>query len=71
MAMKRRAVLAAKGKAAAFMQDSDAGQRLLDAAAHTDAAEGIRQGLEDLANGRGAPARVVFDALRAEFGVAR
>jgi hypothetical protein len=69
MAMKRRTVLAVKGKAAAVIQDREAGQRLLDAAAHADAAEGIRQGLEDLANGRGVPAREVFDALRAEFGV--
>jgi hypothetical protein len=34
-------------------------------------AEGIRQGLDDLADRRGLPAREVFDALRAERGIPR
>ena len=46
-------------------------QTLLDIAAGSEAAEGIRQGLEDLANRRGILARKVFDELRAEFGISR
>jgi prevent-host-death family protein len=63
---KRPVVLTVNGKAAAVVQDAEAYQRLLDIAAEADAAEGIRQGLEDLANRRGRPAREVFDELRAE-----
>jgi len=43
---------------------SRAHQRLLDAAALADPAEGIRQGLEDLKNGRVRPAREVLEAFR-------
>ena len=68
---KRPVVLTVNGKAAAVVQDAEAYQRLLDIAAHADAAEGIRQGLEDLAIRRGRPAREVFDALRAEFDIPR
>jgi prevent-host-death family protein len=63
----RPVVLTVNGKPVAVVQDAEAYQRLLDIAAHADAAEGIRQGLEDLAKGRGRPAREVFDELRAEF----
>ena len=35
------------------------------------AAEGIRQSLYDVANGRTGPAREVFDAIRAEYDVPR
>ena len=68
---KRPVILTVNGKAAAVVQDAEAYQRLLDIAARADAAEGIRQGLEDLANHRGLPAREVFDALRAEYGIPR
>src|SRR5579863_3930988 len=68
---KRPVVLTVNGKAAAVVQDAEAYQRLLDIAASADAAEGIRQGLEDLANHRGVPAREVFDALRAEYDIPR
>jgi prevent-host-death family protein len=66
---KRPVILTVNGKAAAVVQDAEAYQRLLDLAARADAAEGIRQGLEDLANRRGVPAREVFNALRAEYGI--
>jgi prevent-host-death family protein len=68
---KRPVILTVNGKAAAVVQDAEAYQRLLDIAARADAAEGVRQGLEDLANQRGLPAREVFDALRAEYGIPR
>ena len=41
-----------------------------DLAAEFDVREGIRQGLEDLANGRTRLAQDVFDELRKEFGIA-
>ncbi len=37
------------GRAAAVVQDAEASQQLLDIAARADAAEGVRQGLEDVA----------------------
>ena len=68
---KRPVVLTVNGKAAAVVQDAEAYQRLLDIAARADVAEGIRQGLDDLANRRGRPAQEVFDAVRAEFDIPR
>ena len=56
---KRPVILTVNGKAAAVVQDAEAYQHLLDLAAEASAAEGIRQGLEDLRTGRTRPARVV------------
>ena len=53
------------------VRDVQSDQSLLDIAAETSAAEGIRQGLQDLERGRTWPARVVFDALRSELGIPR
>jgi prevent-host-death family protein len=66
---KRPVVLTVKGKAAAVVQDAEAYQRLLDIAARADAAEGIRQGLEDARKGRVRPARAFFDEFEAEHGI--
>src|SRR5207237_9569621 len=52
---KRPVILTVKGKAAAVVQDAEAYQRLLDIAAQADAREGIRQGLEDIREGRVRP----------------
>ena len=68
---KRPVVLTVKGKAAAIVQDAEAYQRLLDIAAHADAEEGIRQGLDDLAHGRIRPAREIFDEIRRKHGIPR
>src|SRR3954453_9085085 len=57
---KRPVVLTVKGKAAAIVQDAEAYQRLLNIAAQADAVEGIRQGLEDVKEGRVRPARQFF-----------
>ena len=57
---KRPLVLTVKGKAAAVVQDAEAYQRLLDIAARADAAERIRQGLEDADRGRLRPAEEFF-----------
>ena len=66
---QRPVVLTVKGRAAAVVQDAKAYQRLLDIAARADAAEGIRQGLEDARKGRVRPAREFFDEFEAEHGI--
>jgi prevent-host-death family protein len=68
---KRPVVLTVNGKAAAIVQDAEAYQRLLDIAAHADAEEGIRQGLEDVARGHTRPAREAFDAIRRKHDIPR
>jgi len=68
-ATKRPLILTVNGKAAAVVQDAAAYQALLDLAASASAAEGIRQGLEDLAQGRVQPAEDVFAEIRADYGV--
>ena len=68
---KRPVILTVNGRAAAVVQDAEAYQHLLDLAGEASAAEGIRQGLEDLANGRTRPAREVFDEIREEYGIPR
>ena len=66
---QRPVVLTVNGKAAAVVQDAAAYQRLLDLAAQADAAEGIRQGREDVAKGRVSPARKALKAFRREHGI--
>lgn len=68
---KRPVVLTVKGKAAAIVQDAQAYQRLLDIAARADAEEGIRQGREDLREGKVRPAREVFNEFEARNGIPR
>jgi len=67
----RPMVLTINGRAAAVVQDAEAYQRLLDLAADASAEEGVRQGLDDLANGRTRPAVEVFDEIRAAYGIPR
>jgi len=59
-------ILTANGSAEAVLREAEAHQHRLDLAADASAAEGIRQGLEDLRQGRTRPVREVFDELRAE-----
>lgn len=68
---KRPVVLTVNGKAAAVVQDAEAYQRLLDVAASADAAEGIRQGVEDARKGRIRPAREFFEEFEAKHGLSR
>jgi prevent-host-death family protein len=68
---KRPVVLTVKGKAAAVVQDAEAYQHLLDIAAHADAEEGIRQGLEDAKKGKTRPAREFFAEFEATHGIPR
>ena len=58
---KRPVILTVNGKAEAVVQDAEAYQRLLDIAAGANAAEGIRQGMEDLRRGRYTPAREALE----------
>jgi PHD/YefM family antitoxin component YafN of YafNO toxin-antitoxin module len=62
-------VLTVNGKAAAVIQDAEAYQRLLDVAARASAAEGIRQGLEDVKEGRVRPAKEFFKEFEARRGL--
>ncbi|MCL4784270.1 MAG: type II toxin-antitoxin system Phd/YefM family antitoxin [Bryobacterales bacterium] len=68
---KRPVVLTVKGKAAAIVQDAGAYQHLLDIAAQADAIEGIRQGLEDLNEGRLRPAKDFFAEFETRHGLHR
>ena len=68
---KRPLVLTVNGKATAVVQDAEAYQHLLDLAAEASAAEGVRQGLEDIVNGRSRPAGEVLDEMRAEHDIPR
>ena len=68
---KRPVVLTVKGKAEAIVQDAGAYQRLLNIAARADAHEAIRQGLDDVANGRTRPARDVFNEIRQRYDIPR
>ena len=68
---KRPVVLTVNGKAAAVVQDAEAYQHLLDLAAEASAAEGIRQGREDMRNGRIRSAQALFDEMRGENGIPR
>jgi prevent-host-death family protein len=67
----RPMVLTVNGRAAAVVQDAEAYQRLLDLVAASSAEEGIRQGLEDLANADTRPAAEVFDEIREAYGIPR
>src|SRR5208282_6739263 len=68
---KRPVVLTVNGKAAAIVQDAKAYQRLLDIAARADEDEAIRQGLEDVKEGRTRPAREFFAEFEAKHGIRR
>ena len=64
-------MLTVNGKAAAVVQDAEAYQRLLDIAAHADAEDGIRQGLENAKEGKLRPAREFFSEFEAAHGISR
>ncbi len=68
---KRPVVLTVKGKAAAIVQDAAAYQHLLDIVASASAAEGIRQGLDDVKHGRVRQASAFFADFEAEHGIPR
>jgi len=69
MTTHRPITLTVDGHTEIFIQEASAYQRLLDIAALADPEEGLRQGLEDIAEGRTRPAREVFAELREEYGI--
>lgn len=58
-------------KANAVAQDAAVHQRLLDTAAQADAHEGIRQGMDDVKEGRVRPAREFFSDFEKRYGIRR
>jgi prevent-host-death family protein len=68
---KRPVVLTVKGKAAAIVQDAEAYQHLLDIAAHADAEEGIRLGLEGAKKGETRSAKEFFEEFEAKHAIPR
>ncbi len=68
---KRPIILTVNGKPEAVVQDAAAYQRLLDIAAEADVNEAIRQGREDLCEGRTRPMNEVFEEMRRKHGIPR
>ncbi len=67
----RPIILTVNGKPEAVVQSAAAYQRLLDIAAAADEREGVRQGDEDIAQGRTRPAKQIFDEMRKQYGLSR
>ncbi len=68
---RRPIILTVNGKPEAVVQDAAAYQRLLDLAAAADVNEGIRQGLEELRQGKGRPAKEFFEEMRKKHALSR
>jgi prevent-host-death family protein len=68
---RRPIILTVNGRPEAVVQDAAAYQRLLDLAASADVNEGIRQGMEELRQGKGRPAKEFFEEMRKKHGLSR
>lgn len=68
---RRPLILTVNGKPEAVLQSPAEYQRLLDIAAAADVNEAIRQGLEDLREGRTRPVNEVFEEMRRKYGIPR
>jgi prevent-host-death family protein len=68
---KRPIILTVNGKPEAVVQSAAEYQRLLDLAAQSNEEEAIRQGLEDLREGRTRPIEEVFEEMRRKYGIPR
>jgi prevent-host-death family protein len=68
---RRPIILTVNGRPEAVVQDAAAYQRLLDLAAAADVNEGIRQGMEELRQGKGRPAKEFFEEMRKKHGLSR
>jgi len=68
---KRPILLTVNGKPEAALISTEEYQRLMTFARQADIQEGIRQGLQALAEGKTRPAREVFEELRKEYGISR
>ncbi len=60
----RPQVLTVNGKAEIIVQDANSYQKLLEDMDRLEAIAGIRQGLEEVRQGKTKPAAVVFEAMR-------
>jgi prevent-host-death family protein len=67
----RPIILTVNGKPEAVVQSAAEYQRLLDIAVSADVNEGIRQGLEDMREGRTRPADEVFEEMRRKYAISR
>ena len=67
----RPIILTVNGKPEAVVQSAAEYHRLLDIAASADVNEGIRQGLEDIREGRTRPAAEVFEEMRRKYAISR
>jgi prevent-host-death family protein len=68
---RRPIILTVNGKPEAVVQSAAEYQRLLDLAAQSSEEEAIRQGLEDLREGRTRPIEEVFEEMRRKYGIPR
>jgi prevent-host-death family protein len=68
---RRPIILTVNGKPEAVVQDAAAYQRLLDLAALGSEEEAIRQGLEDLREGRTRPLNEVVEGMRRKHAIPR
>ena len=68
---RRPIILTVNGKPEAVVQSAAEYQRLLDIAVSADVNEGIRQGLEDMREGRTRPADEVFEEMRRKYAMSR
>ncbi len=66
---KRPLILTVHGKPELVVQTAESHQRLLDLAAGRNASEGIRQGSEDVMEGRSRPALEVFADFESKRGL--
>lgn len=65
----RPLVLTVNGKAEVVVQDAASYQKILEMIDRAEAIEGIRQGLESMKQGKGKPAREVFEELRQKHNI--
>lgn len=68
---KRPVVLTVNGKAELVVQDARSYQQMLDRLDRLEAAEAIRQGLQDVEEGRVHDARSALEGLRTKLGLRR
>lgn len=62
-------VLTVNGKAELVVQDAESYQKLLELVDRLETIAAIREGLEDMKNGRTRPAEEVFEEIRRKHGI--
>ena len=61
--------LTVNGNAELVLLDTESFQKLLDAIDYAESVEAIRQGLEDVEQGRTRPAKEFFEEMREQFNI--